>query len=356
MARSPIAAPSPALPRSRVWLNVLLMGLVALPAIIEYRLFLRLCPAHLASSPSHLPLSFSSSPTLQSAVLRVCHVCLHRPLLLMNVLLLLNMDVLLWLMSLLQNSTWLIDPHWQFIPLMLAHAYAHHPLAVYAQWRSWLSFSILYLWAARLLHSYFRRERWQVGWREDWRFTWMRSLISPRCGEVGWKLSTLLLVYVSQHPFLFAFTLPYYAIHTSTAPPSLWDALACALCGVGLLIGHLSDTSLHRFMLANEQRPVSARQPVLESGLWRYSRRPNYFGEAAFWTGVGCFAVACNRPWYLLGAAANAVLLWGVSFMVEHRMLQREDRREAYEAYMRRVSRMLPWFRSEERSQLKKAQ
>ena len=351
MAASPASSSSPPpLTRSQVWVNTALMVLVGVPAVIEYYLFLRLC------HPVIAPTAFSSFPPLHSALLHTCQLGLHRPLVFLNLLLLLNMDLLLWLMSLLQNSTWLIDAYWQFIPLLLAHAYAQHPIARSTPVRSWLSFVLLYAWAVRLLHSYFRREHWQVGWREDWRFTWMRGEISSRYGEVAWKVSALFLAYVSQHPFLFGFTLPYYAIHTSTAPLSAWDLLACLICTAGLVVAYHSDTSLHRFMRDNQARPADERRLLLEEGLWRYSRRPNFFGEAVFWLGVGCFAVACGRPWHLLGAAANAALLWVVSFMVEHRMLQREDRKEAYRAYMRRVSRIIPWWRREEQAPLKKAQ
>ena len=310
--------------------------------LCRYYLFLRLCPAH------HIPLQFSSSPVLHQWLMHTCDVGLHAPLFFLNVLLLLNMDVLLWLLSLAQNSTWLIDPYWQFIPLLIAHFYSNHPLARSQPWRSTLSFVLLYLWAARLLHSYFRRERWQVGWREDWRFSWIRSLVEPTLGAVGWKVSVLFIAYLSQHPFLFGFTLPYYAIHTSKAPFSVFDVLAVVLCVSGLVVAYVSDTQLHRFMEANERRPAGSKVAVLEEGLWRYSRRPNYFGEVVFWTGVGMWSVACGRPADLMGAACNAGLLYGVTFMVEHRMLAREDRREAYLGYMRRVNRIVPWLRREE--------
>ena len=186
-----------------------------------------------------------------------------------------------------------------------------------------------------------------MGWREDWRFTWIRSLIEPTCGAVGWKVSALFLAYMSQHPFLFGFTLPYYTIHTSTAPLSIFDILATLLCIAGLVIAYLSDTSLYHFMKANETRPAESKALVLEEGLWRYSRHPNYFGEIVFWTGVGLFSVACGRPQDLMGALCNAGLLFVVSFMVEFRMMERQHRREAYHEYMGRVSRLIPWTRTE---------
>ena len=268
--------------RSSIAMNTALMVLAGVPAVVEYYLFLRICPAH------HPPRLFASSfPALNHMLVQSCDVGLRAPLVFLNVLLFLNMDLLLWLLSLVQNSTWLIDPYWQFIPLLIAHFYALHPYAQTVQWRSTLSFVILYLWAARLLHSYFRRERWQVGWREDWRFSWIRSLVEPVLGSIGWRVSALFIAYVSQHPFIFGFMLPYFAIHTSKAPFNFFDVLAPTLCVLGLVIAYHSDTTLHHFMVKNEGRPEGQKVKVLEEGLWRYSRRPNYFGEIVFWTGVG---------------------------------------------------------------------
>jgi steroid 5-alpha reductase family enzyme len=339
------------MPRSSIAMNTALMVLAGVPAVLEYYLFLRVCPVH------HPPRLFSSSfPVLHRWLVDGCDVGVRAPLVLVNALLFLNMDVLLWLLSLVQNSTWLIDAYWQFIPVLLAHAYALHPQAQTQSWRSATSIAILYLWAARLLHSYFRRERWQVGWREDWRFSWIRSLVEPLLGSVGWKVAVLFIAYVSQHPFIFGFTLPYYTIHTSKAPFGVFDVIAPVVCLAGLVIAYLSDTALHRFVTRNEARPEGQKVAVLEEGLWRYSRRPNYFGEIVFWTGVGMWSVACGKPSDLMGAALNAALLYGVTYMVEHRMLAREDRREAYQAYMKRVNRIIPWWRTADtsRAQAKK--
>ena len=319
--------------------NVLLILLAAAPSLIEHHLLRSLChplkPGHVLS-PVH--------PAVDGLLSSACSLYVDHPLLCLNWLLFLNMDVLLWLLSLLQSSTWLIDIYWTIIPVMIAHYYAALPFARWLPLRSSLLLTLVYCWSLRLTHSYFRREEWNVGCREDWRFTELRRMLLPRIGEAGWRLASLFLAYVSQHPFLFAFCTPFYAVYTSTAPLSVWDALAALVCSVALLIAYQADTSLYQFT----HRPAAAASAsaVLETGWWRYSRHPNHFGEALFWLGIGLFAVACGHPSFLMGGLLNAGLLVVISHWVERKMTAKEERKLQYEQYQQRVSMFVPWWRS----------
>lgn len=87
----------------------------------------------------------------------------------------------------------MIDLYWTVIPVMLVHYYATHPLAQYNWWRSKIAIFLTCVWAVRLSHNYFRRERWQWGAREDWRFTDMRF----QYGKHWWWVS-FFAVYLSQ--------------------------------------------------------------------------------------------------------------------------------------------------------------
>ena len=75
----------------------------------------------------------------------------------------------------MQDSTWLIDPYWTLAPPLLAAYWLTHPTATSANARQIVSTTLLCVWAVRLTHSYFRRERWQVGAQEDWRYRDMRK-------------------------------------------------------------------------------------------------------------------------------------------------------------------------------------
>lgn len=87
----------------------------------------------------------------------------------------------------------MIDPYWTVIPVMMVHYFASHPLGEYNLWRSRIVILLTWVWSIRLSHNYFRREKWQWGAREDWRFT----DLSHQYGKHWWWAS-FFAVYVSQ--------------------------------------------------------------------------------------------------------------------------------------------------------------
>lgn len=92
----------------------------------------------------------------------------------------------------------MIDLYWTVIPVMLVHYYAAHPLAVADPVRSSVVTALTWAWSLRLTHSYFRREQWQWGAREDWRFHDLRKEYSR-----NWWWLSFFAVYLSQqvgHP------------------------------------------------------------------------------------------------------------------------------------------------------------
>ena len=336
---------------ARVWSNAVLVLFAATPALIESYLTLHICP--------HPSQPIASYPN--SLIAATCTLSNHHPLWYATVLLLLNEGVYLWLLGLLQDSTWLIDIFWTIIPPLMHHFYSFHPSSHYppltsplsssAALRSYITLVLVYVWAARLTHSYLRREEYQLGAREDWRFTELRSWIVPRYGGVAWAVAALFLAYISQLPFFFGFTMPFYAVHTSTAPFSLLDTAGTALSIAGLILAERADTTLFNY----RQRPSKQRPIILDEGVWRYSRHPNYAGESSFWLGIGLLGVSAAAAgtggvqwwWYMAGSVGNAMLLVVVSVWVEQRMVRKGERTEAYKAYQKRVSLIVPWFRRE---------
>jgi steroid 5-alpha reductase family enzyme len=86
-----------------------------------------------------------------------------------------------------------------------------------------------------------------------------------------------------------------------------------------------------------------AKAPLLERGLWGWSRHPNYFGEQLFWWAVAGFGMALGLPWTAAGSALNSVVLAVVTVMTERRMAADRARSELFRDYQRRVSAWIPW-------------
>lgn len=87
----------------------------------------------------------------------------------------------------------LIDLYWTVIPVMLLHYYQGHPASMTDAVRSAVAVALTWVWSARLTHNYLRREGWEFGKREDWRFNEMRG----QYGNTWWWMS-FFAVYLSQ--------------------------------------------------------------------------------------------------------------------------------------------------------------
>jgi steroid 5-alpha reductase family enzyme len=208
-----------------------------------------------------------------------------------------------------------------------------------------LGWTALAIWSVRLTWSYFRRERWRFGLREDWRYARMRS------ERPGFWWEQLFIVHLAQHAMLVGLSLPFYAIAFRPVAWASADVGLFALALIGIAIARAADTELDRFMCENERR-IARGEPrvvLLDRGIWRLSRHPNYFGEQLFWWSIGGLGLVCGEPWVVIGTAFNSTVLAGVTVMTERRMLAVEARREAYLAYQRRTSVWLPWWPREPR-------
>lgn len=272
----------------------------------------------------------------------VCTFVMTSPVGLANALFFLNVTVGFWLIGLAQRSFWLIDPYWTLLPPLIGHLYRHHPRSVYDPTRSLVVLSLLWLWSLRLTHSYFRREEWKFGQREDWRYTKMAKDM-----PMLWPLVSFFAVGLAQQPMLVGISLPAASVHSNGAAPfsALDVAITCG-CLAGLMVASHSDDILFEYM-AVDSRVKTAVEPILQTGLWRYSRHPNYFGEQLWWWSFALFAVRLGEPMVMLGTAFNSIVLASVTVMTEQRMLSRwpPERAALYREYMRSTSPCVPWFR-----------
>jgi len=278
-----------------------------------------------------------------------CSLAMGYPIAWANALFFLNVSVGFWVVGLLQRSFWLIDPYWTLIPPLLGHLYQLHPNAHYDTARSIISLVLLWAWCVRLTHSYFRREDWKFGQREDWRYTKM-AMDYPKL----WPLLSFFAVGVAQQPMLVGITLPAYTIHFVDAPFGEWyDYLAIACSVAGLFTAWLSDNQLRSFMLRNEDlvKRGLPRVPLIENGLWNYSRHPNYFGEQLWWWGYAIFSAGLGQWYMFAGTFFNSLVLASVTVMTEQRMLRNwtQERADLYREYMRTTSPLIPlprfpWF------------
>ena len=108
------------------------------------------------------------------------------------------------------------------------------------------------------------------------------------------------------------------------------------VCIIGVLYEIISDAQLHRFREANPHQ-----KGIIETGLWNYSRHPNYYGEILFWWGIFLFGNAYTGMNYLiLAPIAMTIMFWYASIpWIEIKILRT---RPAYKDYQKRVHILFP--------------
>jgi steroid 5-alpha reductase family enzyme len=197
--------------------------------------------------------------------------------------------------------------------------------------RSWLLAVVVFLWALRLTAN------WVSSFpglhHEDWRYPMMREQAGRMefvVDFVGIHLFPTLIVYAALVP-------GYVALAHAGNGIGWLDAVAYVV-GIGaVLLELVADTQLHRFTRNRK------RGDVMDTGLWSWSRHPNYFGEFSFWVSLALFGVAAAPAaggWACLGAVAILAMFLGASIpMMETRSL---ERRPQYQEVVDRVSRFVP--------------
>lgn len=232
-----------------------------------------------------------------------------------------------WLVSLLQRNVNLVDSLWSLF--FLAATLGYLALTPEPGPRAALVLGLVALWALRLaIHLTVRN--W--GKPEDRRYQAIRARNSP-----GFAWKSLYLVFGLQAVLAWVISLPLFVAVTAPAPLNTLDLVGAGLMLAGLAFETVADAQLARF-----KRDPANRGRVMDRGLWRYSRHPNYFGEACVWWGFGLIAVAGGAWWALVSPLLMTFLLLKVSGVA---LLERDiaERRPAYRDYIARTSAFIPW-------------
>jgi steroid 5-alpha reductase family enzyme len=200
------------------------------------------------------------------------------------------------------------------------------------EWFHIAHLALVTVWGLRLaLHIAWRGR----GKGEDPRYAAMRAAHGPRFAWVS--LGTVFWLQATLAALLAAPLLAVQSAQPARGISPVAFAAGALLWAAGFLCEAAADWQLLRF-----QRDPASRGKVLDSGLWRYSRHPNYFGEALLWWGYGVLAAGAGGWWALFAPLAMTWLLLRVSGVT---LLEKTivHRRPEYESYIRRTSAFVPW-------------
>lgn len=195
----------------------------------------------------------------------------------------------------------IIDTAWGLVFIVIA--FVNVALSGQVSWTGWLVAGLVTIWGVRLAWHIFRRFRHAPA--EDARYTELRKKWPQK--YVG--LQVFLRIYLVQALLATLVSLPVIvAMHSPASPP--WVALAGGLVWlIGFTIESTGDRQLKQFLA----QPAN-RGKLMTSGLWHYSRHPNYFGEMTQWWGIGIIGFGASLMFAaLVGPLIITLLLRFVS-------------------------------------------
>ena len=240
-----------------------------------------------------------------------------------------SLALLTWAASLARHDASLVDRMWS---VFIAGAGLVYFSLLPAQTARGLCMAVLgTVWALRLC-IYVTWRNWGHG--EDRRYQAIRARNQPNFG-----FRSLYLVFALQAVLAWIVSMPILAALVGERPLGAWDAAGIGLALAGFLFEAIGDAQMASF-----KADAGNRERVMDRGLWRYTRHPNYFGEACFWWGVWLVARGAAGPsalWTAVSPLLVTTLLLKVSGVV---LLERDigERRPAYRDYVARTNAFIP--------------
>lgn len=235
-----------------------------------------------------------------------------------------------WVISVVRRDASVVDRVWGLTFVIGAWTYAW--AAGIWTVRTWMVLALVTIWGLRLA-GHITWRNWGEG--EDKRYAAMRQRAPGR-----FALRSLITVFLLQGVLAWLISLPLLAAVTDTSPSGLtWlDAVGLVVWLVGFVFEAGGDWQLARFLA----EPAN-RGRVMDRGLWRYTRHPNYFGDTVIWWGYFLVALATGAWWSAIGSAIMTLFIVKVSGVALTDANMSSSGREGYEQYVRRTNAFFPW-------------
>jgi steroid 5-alpha reductase family enzyme len=254
------------------------------------------------------------------------------PLLALNLGIVAFVMILVWMVSVRIRDVSIVDVAWGANGALIAILTFFLTDGVMP--RRLLLTGMVTFWGVRLaLHIALRKR----GTGEDFRYAAMREAHGG-----AFPVRSLVTVFLLQAFLIWIITIPVQLGQRSEVPPvlTLLDLLGLGIWTLGWGMEVIADRQLRRFLA-----DPSNRGRVMDRGLWRYSRHPNYFGESLVWWGVFLVAAATPGGWVTVFSPVLMTYLLvkvsGVSLLEK----ALTERRAGYREYMERTNPFIPWPR-----------
>lgn len=248
--------------------------------------------------------------------------------------------IVTWVLSIVTGEHSWVDRIWSVVPVVYVWVFAGS--AGLHDARLNLMTALVTLWGIRLTVNFARKGGYEAG-GEDYRWAVLRGRM------VGWQfwLFNLFFIVIYQNLLLLLISLPALTAFENRTPLNGLDVLAAAVF-VAFLTGEtVADQQQWAFQQWKKAETAAGRTPqprFLQTGLFRFSRHPNFFFEQAQWWVlflIGCSAAGSLLQWTVIGPALLTGLFVGSTIFTESVTLSRYPE---YADYQRRTSPVVPWL------------
>jgi steroid 5-alpha reductase family enzyme len=246
-----------------------------------------------------------------------------------------------WITSLITRETSWVDRLWSIVPVVYVWIFAGAALAAGADATRLVVMAVLVTaWGARLTFN-FARKGGYTG-MEDYRWAILRGRMKP------WQFQVfnLLFIVLFQNALLVLITLPAHIAWQHPVPFTGWDAAFAALFAAFLIGETVADQQQWNFHQAKKAAGGTLGPGFLRTGLFAFSRHPNFFFEQAQWWAfyaMGAVALVADGGswlnWTIVGAALLTVLFVGSTIFTESITASKYP---AYAQYQRTTSMLVP--------------
>jgi steroid 5-alpha reductase family enzyme len=237
--------------------------------------------------------------------------------------------VMVFIFSLFLKNASVYDPYWSVQPIVLIAAmYLYYDLPF-----QYLHLTVLIplaFWSLRLTLNWmsgFKNMMW-----EDWRYKNIKSKnpwLSPLIIFLGVMMMPTVLVFFGTVPY-------WYFLHAESADMIL-PAAGGSIILLGAVLELIADSQMRRY------KRKKKRSPYIDTGLWRYSRHPNYLGEILVWAGLFTAGFVNFHIVSIAGVLSIILLFCCASIpMMERHIFEKKPE---YAIYRRKVSPLIFWFR-----------
>lgn len=241
------------------------------------------------------------------------------------------MMTMLWIVSVFIKNASIVDPFWGFGFVILGIFYFISTNGL--EKRKIVLLILLIIWGMRL--SMYLAWR-NFGKGEDYRYQNFRK----EYGEHRYWWFSFFQVFLLQGILLWLISAPLLAAqyyHTSLEL-NIFDFIALIIWIIGFMFEAGGDFQMAKFKLNPKNKGL-----VMNKGFWKYTRHPNYFGDAFVWWSFGLFALAAGSYLSLLSSLLMTLLLLKVSGVS---LLERslKETKPQYKEYIEKTSAFIPWF------------